>query len=363
MSHFKAVFVLGAALGLLGIAGPASATHKSWQLKNSGSQCFFTSYSTSAPPAGAMNIANETSSARYAVCPVTLAGRWGSSANAVTSVPLWAVTMSAKAMVVNNNTNGSVFDCYVRARLSTESIYYSSSATTTTVGAKFLTVAANNQWGGTLEAAQSNALRSMDFDCRIPGVPVNGSPSYIDAYQVKICQNSAICNDDRSSHEGYPSGGVSFDNQYNFVQTSGFECTVGDYHEANNFHRGPTGITNDATYGSGVFCPITQPSDDSFYHDRQIEQATVHYASPNGNTPIPSCSIQALSYSGSFFPLQFTGSGEFTSDGSNTVVQPGFTAVHVGKDVSLGVWCNVQAGQTIKGVTARLSETTISGGQ
>ena len=34
----------------------------------------------------------------------------------------------------------------------------------------------------------------------------------------------------------------------------------------------------------------------------------------------------------------------------------------VGKDLSLGVWCNVQAGETLKGVTSLLSETHISGG-
>ena len=44
------------------------------------------------------------------------------------------------------------------------------------------------------------------------------------------------------------------------------------------------------------------------------------------------------------------------------MVQPQATLT-VGTDLSLGVWCTIQPGQTIKGVTARLSETHISGGQ
>jgi hypothetical protein len=265
MSKLQAALILSSALGVVAIASPAHATHKNWQLKNTGSQCFFTSYSTSEPPSGALEIHNTTSSARYAVCPVTLAGRWGSSANSSFSVPRWAATLSAKASIVNNNTNGSVFDCYVRTRLSTESIYFSSGASTTTTGSKFLIVASNNQWGGTLEAAQGNDVRSMDFDCRIPGVPTNGSSSYIDAYQVKICQLSATCDDGSApSHEGGPADGIDFDNQYNYVQTSGIECMVDDYHEANNVQRGYAGITNTAAYGIGVFCPLTQPSGDSW---------------------------------------------------------------------------------------------------
>ena len=109
--------ILGSALGVLAVAATAEASHKNWQLKNSGSQCFFTSYSASEPPSGSMRIENMTSSARYAVCPVNLAGRWGSLAGPVVSVPRWAAAMSAKAIIANNNTNGSVFDCYVRARL------------------------------------------------------------------------------------------------------------------------------------------------------------------------------------------------------------------------------------------------------
>ena len=167
-------------------------------------------------------------------------------------------------------------------------------------------MASHSQWGGTLEAAESNTLRSMDFDCRIPGVPTNGSASYIEAYQVKICQQITGCNDGSPTglHEDIPAGSTGFDGQYNFVQTSGFECTVSDYHEANNLWRGYAGITNNASYGIGVFCPITQPSDDSYYHVRRVEETTVYYS--GGSFP-PAAISRPPIIRGHFFPSALTG--------------------------------------------------------
>jgi hypothetical protein len=191
MLHFKVALVLGCALTVVAIASPARATHKSWQLKNSGSQCHFTSYSTNQPPAADMSLNNYTSQGRFAVCPVTLAGRWGSSSSPAFAVPRWAAAMSAKVIIANNNTAGLNFDCTLRARLATEALYYSATAFTNTVGSQALLVAANNQWGGTLEAQQLQTVRSMDFYCLVPPQQTNGSASYIDAYQVKICQARA----------------------------------------------------------------------------------------------------------------------------------------------------------------------------
>ena len=366
MSYFKALFVLAAVLSLVALASPASATHKNWQLKNTGSQCHFTSYTTSEPPAADMSLNNYTSQPRFAVCPVTLAGRWGSSANPVNAVPRWAAAMSAKVIIAHNNTAGLNFDCTLRARLATEALYYSATAFTNTTGSQALNVATNSQWGGTLEAQQLHTVRSMDFYCFIPPQEANGSASYIDAYQVKICQVGQSCNDNNApTHEG-PAQEIVSTGHYNHVQTSGFECTVGDYHEANNFQRGYVGIKNAASYSIGVFCPITQPSDDSGFHDRLIFDAKVHYSSPTANTPIPTCQLRARSWGGNLFPLQGYDSSLFTAGSgadAGTVVQPqqqNGLAVH--KDLSMGIWCGVQPGQTIKGVTARLSQTEINGG-
>jgi hypothetical protein len=137
---------------------------------------------------------------------------------------------------------------------------------------------------------------------------------------------------------------------------------VSDYHEANNFQRGYAGITNTATYGIGVFCPLTQPSDDSWWHSRRVTETRVYYSSPNGSTPLPGCYFASKNYGAAMFPLEYYGSNEFVAGGTGDVVQP-TTTMTIGKEVSMGVWCNVQPGQTLKGVTARLSETHISGGQ
>jgi hypothetical protein len=97
-----------------------------------------------------------------------------------------------------------------------------------------------------------------------------------------------------------------------------------------------------------------------------IFDAKVHYASPTANTPIPNCQLRARSWGGNLFPLQGYNSSLFTAGSgadAGTVVQPQqLNGLPVLKDLSMGIWCGVQPGQTIKGVTARLSQTAINGG-
>jgi hypothetical protein len=363
MRTLKLIPILVVPLVVVAAAKPASATHKNWQLKNSGSQCFFTSYPSNFPPWGNHEIANLLDTAQYAVCPVTLAARWGSSASSAFPVPRWAAAMSAKAVIVNNNTNGSVFDCLGRARLSTQSIYFSQRATTTTTGPQALIVLSSSNWGGTLEAMETNQLKSLDLDCRIPGVPTQGSPSSIQGYQVKICQQLQQCDDGEGpTHEGYPLGGPDTDGDYAYVQTSGFECMVADYNEADHVQRSYAGITNTASYGFGVFCPLTQPADDSWFHQRTMDETRVYYRNPNGGTPAnPSCVISARSHT-TLYVLQDLGSNDLVPQTGTDYVQQPTNAFPVGLDVTVGVWCDLWPGQTLKGVTSRMSLTAISGG-
>jgi hypothetical protein len=351
-------------VGWSGATGTAHATHKSWVLKNSGGQCFFTSYSgvDSDLPSNRMEISNWSTSARYAICPLPLSARWGSSAGAaIFSPPRWARAMTGKAVIVNNNTAGSVFDCVARARLADESIYYSRLATTTTTGPQALRVAIDSDWAGILEAAEGSALKSLDFECRVPANNA-GNPSYINGYHVKICQFTQQCNA-TGDDEGPPLEGLDFDGDYAYVQTNGFECMATDRYEADMVTREYQGIKNTASYRHLVFCPITPPADDSWWHQRKVEKARVYYKNSNGaSSPAPECFLEWRQHSASLYSLVDAWSNNFVlQQGTDYVEQPTST-ISIGVDVALGVGCFIEPNQTIKGVTARLSLTRITNG-
>jgi hypothetical protein len=347
--------------------GSALATHKNWTMQNAGGQCYFTSYSTSSPPANDLAIANYDSQSRFAICPVSLAGRWGSSSGPQFVVPRWAAAMSAKALIENNNTTGSVFDCITRARLSTQSIFFSQTAVANTPGQKALYMASSSNWGNTsFENNQSLHVRSMDLDCRITGTTSPNPPSVIKGYQVKICQLSTTCNDGGSpDHEGTPGGVAPWVGDRAFVQTSGLECmpTI-PLAGSDVMQRTLSGAKNAGSGYFNVFCPITQPANDSWWHERLIRQTRVYYKNDIGVSGAPLCGLVWYRHTQfSFVTLETDGSNTFTMDGPGFVEQEfPQNDLTLGKDVAVGVWCQIGPGQTIRGVTALMSLTTISGG-
>src|SRR4029079_12595920 len=108
-----------------------------------------------------------------------------------------------------------------------------------------------------------------------------------------------------------------------------------DYNEADHVQRSYAGITNTASYGFGVFCPLTQPADDSWFHQRTMDETRVYYRSPNGVTPAnPSCVISARSHT-TLYVLQDLGSNDLVPQTGTDYVQQPTNAFPVGLDVTV----------------------------
>lgn len=342
--------------------GVAHATHKNWLLRNSGAACSFSKpvvaeewYDTSLnyykyPP---------TSPDRYAVCPVSLAGRWGSS-GAISFQPVRnAKAMWANVYAYHPGTAGRVISCKAVARLgSTGSLYYSRSATATGQGHKrlsFMTVA--QDWGGDLETNESLTLMSLDFGCTIP------PDARINGYKVKICQRGGAC-DDASGNDNDLD---STEGLFSPVQVSGIECTAQNHY--GTFKRSENGIKNHGTVFTGedkVLCPIAPPADDSYEHQRTVQRARVYFRGNNkgwtgcaASNSCPACYIVASDRAGNYYMSQLM---DVPTAGAGYVEQKSGERFATKQEIGLAFKCEVPPGYTIVGGTAELSVTRISGG-
>lgn len=334
----------------------AHAVHKAWLLKNSGLQCAFSTPNPDLDNYYGAALANGSSNSRSVICPIALAGRWGSS-NPVVAPPLWGGAYAANIYLLNNKP-GTAVSCTVRARLGSGSIRYSRTVSTTAGGAIHLTPGFSGDWGGTLETYETDTLRSMDFDCSLPG---NYSTVY--GYRVRICQNlsdGVDCGDPSTPN------GEAFSIPYyaglEWVQTSGSECMVWSN---NNWERGHFGGKNVSTNSGdwvSVYCPITPPAEDTNESTRSIDTVAVYYKPGQGGT-IPVCqatwtdrwaSVDPYTpqeyWSTSFAQASFPTRLERTAD------------IQVRLDVGMAVYCDVPPGATIQGVTTRLGVAPVSGG-
>ncbi len=372
----KYLFACLVSLAFSAAPSSASATHKSWLLKSPGTGCVFNSPNSSEEHAAASW--NYSTSSRFITCPVAIAGRWGNSDVTPNVVgyndPGWARAMSANIYVLNGKP-GTGLSCTLRARLGTGSqqdfLFFSRTVTTTVGGESTLALAKSSSWGpGTLETNEALPVRSMDFECNIPGVGSSG-PSGVFAHKVRLCQHKVNCDDEEgaNNHElnvrSKQGPGVTSWGE-NFVQTHGIECgSTSDLVE-----RSETGITNTDTTPRWITCPISPPADDSAEHnDRNITALKVFYAgtaAPNcqQNQTCPDCVLvwrDRASGNAVFTSNQFPWKNDQYTPGYLRLPGPTEAAqINLAQEDSIVVRCLVPAGQTLKGITAKLSVTAVS---
>jgi hypothetical protein len=357
-----AVFLLTIVAGLLPVR-MAFADHKSWVLKNGGGDCAFVNANASEYANGVLT--NNTATARTAICPVALSGRWGSSASPVFPPAVSARSMSA--IVYVNKGGGGTPSCYAAMQSLNLAFFFSRTVPASgPLGPQKIVVASQNDWGGGLEPNESLWARSLDFNCLLSAAHASGNAS-IYAYKVKVCpaDGQGTCNDGHTDHDASID-----DNREGFVrlQTSGFECSPQEMSDTTRVTRSIHGIRNSGTVETRVFCPIALPADDSYEHQRQFSSARVYFKGGSSssdcvqNRTCPVCNLQWWNRLPSGSP-----------QGNSLVSNPFFiddifggsvfgTGSNVGYDVQVGVQCALPPGVTLNGITASASVTRIQGG-
>jgi hypothetical protein len=344
-------------------ARSAFATHKAWVLKNGGGDCMFDNPDSTEYNSGMLT--NNQSVARKAVCPVALSNRWGSSASPIFPPPRWA---AAKFATLYAYKAQDFLFCWAVGQSLTGSMYFSDSAVASgPVGMTKLTVNSMNNWGGDLESNNNVALRSLDFACNIPGNGANGATS-IYGYNVKICQLFDTCRDLGADEEERID---TTDNQWNYVQTSGIECSPNESWDAPNVTRNFDGIKNTGTTSAAVTCPIAPPGDDSYFHNRFTRFTKVYYKGGStsstcvANRTCPECYLNWWDKNGQIYQSSVFTASTF---GQGYVQQPdsvgtGSDFLHMGSEVEAAMYCYLPAGVTLNGIIGTMSVTRISGGQ
>lgn len=360
-----------AALSLL-VCSPAWASHKSWVLKHGGTDCAFQSpriHSFFGGQGGDIFLWNHEDYARTAVCPIAFAGRWGSSAATTTFGPArWAEAKRAWVHVYNGKP-GSAITCQAVARLRVSlapggSLYYGTARAVTTEGYHTIELVSGadplvppwTDWGGSLETNEAARIRSVDFQCTLPG---NGNYfSYIRGYGVAICQ----------MHEGCYELGIRTDSPETqiSIQGNGASCTS----SSNGVYRGADGLTPTLNGSSRVVCPIVSPSQDSYEHGGgSLRRLRVYYSGTGStgceaNNTCPRCNLvwEQVNNGSSKYSNTFV----WNAGGYLEMPQtPNGTA----NPSSMSNWstaaivCNVPSHQRIRGYTGLASQTRVSQGQ
>jgi hypothetical protein len=266
--RFSAI-VVAATLAMGGTR--AFATHKSWVLKNSGANCRFAEYQPGESVANNVDLENTRSSAtaRTAVCPITLASRWGGrnpTTGATISTPVtWAAVRSAK-IVVSKPTNAALA-CGVSARKTNGTLFFSRRVSTTGTGTQELQIIQRvngvNKWGpfqpNDLDPEKASSFEAMFFECTVPSVP----GTKIHFYHINLCHNTTMeCTGDGEGTSSTPNvSNCTLDTSWS--QSSGIECMPTSATDQSMLrHTG--GISNFGDGNKSVFCPITPPPDDSW---------------------------------------------------------------------------------------------------
>jgi hypothetical protein len=362
-----------AASSLLLLGGQAWASHKAWFLKHGGAECSFMVgmvHPLFGGDGGEMFLNNHASWNRSAICPINAAGRWGSSGTTAFNPARWAEAKRAYVHVYNNNPNESV-TCQAVARLRVSfapggSLYYGTARSVSGVGAHTIeliqTVNSMRSWGGALETNESARLRSLDFQCTVPGNQDGTFPSsYVRGYGAAFCQFGA--------GNCFDSGGDDFQEWETYIQGNGANCTSG----AAGVFRGADGLTstqNSPFNPTAVICPIVPPSQDSKEHNAAFLKDLRLYFAGSGSAgceqaqTCPQCVLQWEDRDGGIYneSLMFTwNSNGYLSMPStaNGTSNP----LNMKADSSTAIRCYVPAQQRIRGFTARASQTRVSGGQ
>jgi hypothetical protein len=327
----------------------AHAVHKSWVIRNDGSQCAFSTPDPALDSYWAYSLQNVASFTRTVGCPFALSARWGSTTPSV-ALPLWAGAWAAN-IYVNNGTPGTALTCTTRARLASGITRYSRSVSTTSGGEQRLTTALAGDWGDTLEASEAENVRYMDFDCSLP------ASSTVYGHKVRICQRLGGGSDcgltgDRANGEDTTRSASGTD----YVQTSGMECTTFNNNEVS---RGHTGLVNSNVGYSSVSCPLTLPADDTNEAIGSMH-VMVHYKTTVSNE-YPTCWLNWRDRHGRFDgTAEDKWSLEFQRPISSGYVY--LNNIETRLPVGTGVFCFVPPGMTIQGITAQVGVAEVSGG-
>jgi hypothetical protein len=332
--------------------GTARAVHKSWVIRNDGAQCAFDSPNSSLDAYFAYAVYNGASYSRTVGCPLALSARWGSTSPSL-SQPRWAGAHAAN-IYVNNGMPGTAVSCTTRALLASGITRYSRTVSTTAGGDQLLTTAFAGQWGETLETYEDDTVRSMYFQCSLPG-----NYSSVWGYKVRICQRLSGGSDcgTNDNGEGYTVSPYGTD----YVQTSGIECYANDNNEVS---RGHSGLVNSNAGYSSVYCPLTLPADDTNEAVTTLNEVLVDYQTSVFNQ-FPICQV---TWRDRFGYGSSSGDGRADEYWSNAFNHSDFTSyvylynVNMRLPVGAAVYCDLPPGMTLKGVTAKVGVAPVSGG-
>jgi hypothetical protein len=181
-------------LAVLALSASASASHKSWFLRNPGTSCQSSTSMVNNPLTYSQGaIYNYGSATSYVTCPMTLAGRFaGTNPIGVNFVMAeWASAIWGKVYVEDNSSTANV-SCTAWVRSSSGGTYLSASKTSSGTGAQTLSLnaysagAGQYTWSGSLGTGVFT-IRSLGYSCTLPGY------SLVSGYDAKICQNYTNC--------------------------------------------------------------------------------------------------------------------------------------------------------------------------
>lgn len=179
--------LLGGAVVLTGIfISSANATHKTWELRESGTSCIGSAPSTSPLYYAGGSVTNYAGFSTTVICPVTLAGKFANTAGPSGPFPVaeWAAAGYGRVSVYDGSSSASV-SCGANVRTATGSTYYSRNVATSSSGTGNTTLdiygPTGGSWGGTLGVG-GMSIRAFGYRCVLP------PSSQIYGYRVNICQ-------------------------------------------------------------------------------------------------------------------------------------------------------------------------------
>jgi len=183
-----AIIVAGA---LLLVAGPASATHKSWALIDSSAACR-PMYPDPINDGWNGAYGNMTGDWQWVICPVPLAGLYGSTGSFSFPRAEWGLASHGEVYVYDSNASQDV-QCEASVVTSTGSLLFSRTLTTSGTGMQTIKLldTTNHTWGNSLAQSQVD-VTEFTYRCAIP--PPNPYISLITGFSVNICQHE-LCYD------------------------------------------------------------------------------------------------------------------------------------------------------------------------
>lgn len=339
----------------------ASASHKAWLLKSTGAECQFVGATAGDVVADSGWLLNSGSSSRSTNCPLVLASRWGSNGTTPFDAKTWVDARSAIVYLRNFGATSQTATCYAVMESNQGSLYYSA-ALTKTAGAGVFRIDLATQSAGvgawaanassTLEQNETATAQALSFVCSVP--PNTG----VLGTKAKLCQFTEDCFESNGDPENEEGGATS--NVFNYVQTSGIECSSTS--TPSNVGKGYDG-TSVSFAAQNLFCPISTPADDTHEHRRRLRFQALRYSGGSdvstcvGAGTCPSCRIVWYERDG----VPHVGPVLSKSSSSSRLLT-NLDLLEVGREVGLGMSCTVPPGVIIEGMTTSVSVSGIASG-